>query len=57
MKKATKEGILIARYISSFLNEYVPSQKTDSAHTIDQILPVCPAAVYGFSGNRERDSM
>lgn len=34
MKKATKEGILIARYISSFLNEYVPSQKTDSAHTI-----------------------
>ena len=34
MKKATKEGILIARYISSFLNEYVPSQKTDSINTL-----------------------
>lgn len=34
MKKATKESILIARYIYSFLNEYVPSQKTDSTHTL-----------------------
>lgn len=34
MKKASKESMLIAHYISSFLNEYVPSQKTASTHTL-----------------------
>ena len=28
------ESILIARYINTFLNEYVPSQKTHSIHTL-----------------------
>jgi site-specific recombinase XerD len=34
MKKSTKEGIKIARHISEFLNDYVPSQKTDSVNTL-----------------------
>jgi len=34
MKKSTKEGIRIARYIASFLNEYAPAQKTSSVHTL-----------------------
>lgn len=34
MKKPTNEAIILARYISEFLNEYVPSQKTDSEHTL-----------------------
>lgn len=34
MKKATNESIIIARYINTFLNEYVPSQKTQSSHTL-----------------------
>jgi len=34
MKKAMNESILIARYINTFLNEYVPSQKTHSIHTL-----------------------
>lgn len=34
MKKSTKEGIKIARHISGFLNDYVPSQKTDSMNTL-----------------------
>lgn len=34
MKKATNESVLIARYINEFLNEYVPSQKTHSSHTL-----------------------
>lgn len=34
MKKATNESIMIARYINAFLNEYVPSQKNRSSHTL-----------------------
>lgn len=34
MKKATNESVKIARYINAFLNEYVPSQKTHSSHTL-----------------------
>ena len=34
MKKATNESIMIARHINSFLNEYVPSQRTHSSHTL-----------------------
>ena len=34
MKKTSKESIIIARHISCFLNEYAPSQKTDSIHTL-----------------------
>lgn len=34
MKKSTKESIKIAGYISGFLNEYAPSQKTASANTL-----------------------
>jgi len=34
MKKSKKEALLIARHINSFLNEYAPSQKTRSEHTI-----------------------
>jgi site-specific recombinase XerD len=32
--RATKESIALAKYINTFLNEYVPSQKTKSAHTL-----------------------
>lgn len=34
MKKATKESIKIAGYISRFLNEYAPTQKTNSSNTL-----------------------
>jgi len=34
MKKATNESIMIARHINAFLNEYVPSQKIRSSHTL-----------------------
>ena len=34
MKKAINESVMIARYINSFLNEYVPSQKSRSSHTL-----------------------
>jgi len=34
MKKATNESIIIARHVHTFLNEYVPSQKTHSSHTL-----------------------
>lgn len=34
MKKATNESIIIARHVHTFLNEYVPSQKTHSPHTL-----------------------
>lgn len=34
MKKATNESVIIARHINTFLNEYVPSQKTHSNHTL-----------------------
>jgi len=34
MKRATNEAIKIARHINTFLNEYVPSQKTRSSHTL-----------------------
>lgn len=34
MKKATNESIIIARHINTFLNEYVPSQKSRSSHTL-----------------------
>lgn len=34
MKKPTSEAIVLARYISGFLSEYAPSQKTDSEHTL-----------------------
>ena len=32
--RATNESVALARYINVFLNEYVPSQKTRSAHTL-----------------------
>jgi len=34
MKKATNESVIIARHINTFLNEYVPSQKSSSSHTL-----------------------
>lgn len=34
MKKATNEAVIIARHIHAFLNEYVPSQKSRSSHTL-----------------------
>ena len=34
MKKPTKERVLIAGYISEFLDGYVLSQKTDSMNTL-----------------------
>ena len=34
MKKATNESVIIARHINAFLNEYVPSQKSSSSHTL-----------------------
>ena len=34
MKKATKESIKLAGYISRFLNEYAPTQKTNSSNTL-----------------------
>ena len=34
MKKSSKESIALSRHVTAFLNEYVPSQKTDSMHTL-----------------------
>jgi len=34
MMKATNESVIIARHINGFLNEYVPSQKIRSDHTL-----------------------
>ena len=34
MKKATTESVIIARHINAFLNDYVPSQKSRSNHTL-----------------------
>ncbi len=34
MKKARSKSVMIARYINGFLNEYVPSQKSHSRHTL-----------------------
>lgn len=34
MKKAMNESVIIARHINAFLNEYVPSQKNHSSHTL-----------------------
>jgi len=34
MTKASDESVAIARHISTFLNVYVPSQKTKSSHTL-----------------------
>jgi site-specific recombinase XerD len=34
MKKATNESVIIARHINTFLNKYVPSQKSHSSHTL-----------------------
>ena len=34
MMKATNESLIIARHINGFLNEYVPSQKIRSDHTL-----------------------
>jgi len=34
MMKSTNEAVLIAHHINSFLNEYMPSQKTHSEHTL-----------------------
>jgi len=34
VKKAINESIMIARHINGFLNEYVPSQKSSSSHTL-----------------------
>ncbi len=34
MKQATSESVVIARHINAFLNEYVPSQKSRSSHTL-----------------------
>jgi len=38
MKKATNESVIIARHINAFLNEYVPSQKSRSNHTLKSYL-------------------
>ena len=32
--RATEESIMIAKHISTFLNEYIPTQKTKSEHTL-----------------------
>lgn len=32
--RASNESVVLARHINAFLNEYVPSQKTKSAHTL-----------------------
>jgi site-specific recombinase XerD len=32
--RASKESVVIARHINTFLNEYVPSQKSRSSHTL-----------------------
>ena len=32
--RATNESVVLARHINAFLNEYVPSQKTKSSHTL-----------------------
>jgi site-specific recombinase XerD len=32
--RATKESVTIAKYINTFLNDYMPSQKTKSEHTV-----------------------
>lgn len=32
--KTKKDASIIARHLSSFLNDYLPSQKTESAHTL-----------------------
>jgi len=32
--RATKESVVIAKYINTFLNDYMPSQKTRSEHTL-----------------------
>ncbi len=34
MKKAMNESVIIARHINAFLNNYVPSQKSHSSHTL-----------------------
>ena len=34
MKKSTEEARSIARHINRWLNEYAPSQKSSSTHTI-----------------------
>jgi site-specific recombinase XerD len=34
LKKAIIESVMIARHINGFLNEYVPSQKSSSSHTL-----------------------
>jgi len=34
MRKAINESVMIARHINGFLNEYVPSQKSSSSHTL-----------------------
>ena len=34
MKKATEESVMIARYMSAFLDEYVPSRMSSSSHTL-----------------------
>jgi len=34
VKKATNESLMIASHINGFLNEYVPSQKSHSSHTL-----------------------
>lgn len=34
MKKSNNESLQISRYINGFLNEYMPSQKTRSEHTL-----------------------
>jgi len=34
MKKSSNEAVMIARHINTFLNEYMPSQKARSEHTL-----------------------
>jgi len=34
MKKATKESIILAKHINTFLTDYAPSQKSQSEHTL-----------------------
>ena len=34
MRKSTKEAVILAKYINTFLHEYAPAQKSQSEHTL-----------------------
>jgi site-specific recombinase XerD len=61
MKRSSNEAVLIARHIYTFLNDYAPSQKTSSEHTLksystaltlylgflETVKNVCPSSLSG----------